>query len=494
MADFKWSPITDLPENWRDFSSIEMKILRDVWASHIDELKKRDSLADFHEKLAREWAIETGIIENIYSIDRGTTQLLIEKGLEASYIAHESADKPAEEIIEILKDHKETLEGLFDFVKGQRTLSTSYIKEMHQQLTRNQRTVQGIDSLGKRTKTELLRGEWKKWPNNPTRTNGFSHEYCPPEHVQAEMDNLLRMYREHELQEVQPEVEAAWLHHRFAQIHPFQDGNGRIARALASLVLIRHHCFPLVIHRDSRSEYIKYLEEADRGDLESLIKLFAKTQIRAFKSALSHSEKVLMETQDKLLRTVIKSGAQRLRQRRELLWEELKKAFEISKKLETISCEKFGTTADELNHELQALDSMYKASVQRSESDTDYWFRQDVISVAKELEYFANTRTYHAWVRLKISEVRQANLVLSFHCLGKEFDGIMVVSAFMTLRDRNLSSSEDITENASEGPYKLADDTFLFSYKEDEQLVENRFEKWLDQVILLGIEQWNRQI
>ena len=32
------------------------------------------------------------------------------------------------------------------------------------------------------------------------------------------------------------EIEATWLHHRFTQIHPFQDGNGRVARALASLV------------------------------------------------------------------------------------------------------------------------------------------------------------------------------------------------------------------------------------------------------------------
>lgn len=53
--------------------------------------------------------------------------------------------------------------------------------------------------------------------------------------------------------EVSPEVEAAWLHHRFTQIHPFQDGNGRIARLLASLVFIKAGWFPLVVTRDDRA-------------------------------------------------------------------------------------------------------------------------------------------------------------------------------------------------------------------------------------------------
>ena len=45
------------------------------------------------------------------------------------------------------------------------------------------------------------------------------------------------LHRNHH--DVAPEVEAAWLHHRFTQIHPFQDGNGRIARALATLIFVK---------------------------------------------------------------------------------------------------------------------------------------------------------------------------------------------------------------------------------------------------------------
>ena len=40
----------------------------------------------FNERLHREWAIETGILEKIYTLDRGTTQLLIERGMLADQI------------------------------------------------------------------------------------------------------------------------------------------------------------------------------------------------------------------------------------------------------------------------------------------------------------------------------------------------------------------------------------------------------------------------
>lgn len=76
---------------------------------------------------------------------------------------------------------------------------------------------------------------------------------------------MVRMYREAE-STYSPEVRSAWLHHRFTQIHPFQDGNGRVARALASLVFLREGLFPLVVRESDRVEYIGALETADAGD------------------------------------------------------------------------------------------------------------------------------------------------------------------------------------------------------------------------------------
>jgi len=488
MAIEQWTFIKDLPENWQELRSSELESLASVWKEQSATLRQKDALKQFNDRLHREWAIETGIIENLYSIDRGITQLLIEQGIDASLIPHGSTDKPAEQIVPILRDQEEALEGLFDFVAQRRELSTSYIKELHQALTRHQETVQAINGLGRNVEVRFLRGQWKQQPNNPMRPNGELYEYCPPEHVGAEMDRLIEMHREHVTREVPPEVEAAWLHHRFTQIHPFQDGNGRVARALASLVFLRSGWFPLVIHRDILKEYIDALEKADAGDLSPLISLFARVQKKAFLRALSLSVDVLQEPSP--LQQVISTAADKLRARKfSHLAEMQSKAFELSQRFEDSAEEKLRALATELNRELQPLDQLYFANVWRNNEENDFWFRKEIISVAKDLDYYADTRTYRAWTYLRIKEDRQTNIVLSFHSLGVEFLGIMAVSAFMEFRDR-----KDDGEASMDGPYVLSRDVFQFSYGEKEEDISERFEQWLNDVLLVGLDQWRKQL
>src|ERR1700675_4837639 len=92
------------------------------------------------------------------------------------------------------------------------------------------------------------------------------------------MDRLVAMHSKHDARGVPVEVEAAWLHHRFAQIHPFADGNGRVARAITSLVFIKAGWFPLIVKRDDWNRYIDALEAADAGDLRYLVALFVEAQ------------------------------------------------------------------------------------------------------------------------------------------------------------------------------------------------------------------------
>jgi len=107
------------------------------------------------------------------------------------------------------------------------------------------------------------------------------------------MDRLLAMHLEHAARGVPPEVEGAWLHHRFVQIHPFQDGNGRVARALATLVMIRAGWFPQVVTDAGRAEYIGALEVADEGDLQPLVRLFSGIQRRTFEGAIDAARGVI---------------------------------------------------------------------------------------------------------------------------------------------------------------------------------------------------------
>lgn len=286
MLAYEWHPIEDLPVELITDCDPDLQALVLAWQERLEQLKESKNLIEFNQRLSRQWAIETGIIERVYTLDRGITQVLIEKGIEASLIPHGTSSKPASLVVSIIQDQKEVIDGLFDFVAQRRDLSTSYIKQMHQVFMRNQPTTEGLDAFGHFVEIEVLRGDWKKWPNSPSYPDGRIHQYCPPEQVASEMDRLVALHERHLQDDVSPEAEAAWLHHRFTQIHPFQDGNGRVARALATLVLLRAGRFPLVIADEQRSSYIGACEQADLGDLNPLIALFTEREIETFRQAL----------------------------------------------------------------------------------------------------------------------------------------------------------------------------------------------------------------
>ena len=261
-----------------------MNALRLRWSSTREAMTGSDAIGEFSQQLEREWAIETGQIENLYDIERGVTQTLIEEGFRASVLERGSTNKPPEYVLSLIQDQKDALEGLFAFVRQDRPLSTGYIKELHAAMTQSQPTTEAFDPQGNRIEVPLRRGEWKTAPNYPLR-EGKRFLYSPPEQTASEMERLVEMHLGHRDQGVASETQAAWLHHRFTQIHPFQDGNGRVARALASLVLIQAEMFPLIVPREEKDAYLDVLEAADSGDLRPFLLLIARRQQREYEKA-----------------------------------------------------------------------------------------------------------------------------------------------------------------------------------------------------------------
>jgi Fic family protein len=66
------------------------------------------------------------------------------------------------------------------------------------------------------------------------------------------------------------------LHARFEQIHPFRDGNGRVGRLAANLLLVRHGFPPAVVYKRDRTRYLDALRRADKGDAGPLAEIFAR--------------------------------------------------------------------------------------------------------------------------------------------------------------------------------------------------------------------------
>ena len=482
MPNNSWIPIKGLPEDISELIDQEMPSLASVWQEQADSLKNSEATKEFNERLRREWAIETGIIERLYHIDRGTTNLLIEQGLSTSLIPHGTTDKDPVEVMKTVNDHHEAIDGIFDFVSNQRDLSISYIKELHSCITQHQRTVAAIDQFGREIETELLHGIWKQQPNNPTRPDGTRHVYCPPEHVQMEMENLLSWHRQHEEKHVPPEVSAAWLHHRFAQIHPFQDGNGRVARSLASLVFLRDQWFPLVVRRDDRDAYIRALESADRGDLKPLIDIFCKMQKRAFVKALGLSLEVLKDAAG--IAEIIDSARDALLERRRERRIALRKVYEFSKMLEKSALKRLQEVETMLNEKFKDLSGSLNVFLVKADNDDQksHYFHFQIVEMAKEFDYFANTKDYRSWIRMGIKTDTETNIFLSFHALGYKFNGILVCTG--------MTFGRDPESDKFEKAYPLGSEPFQFNYRDHEEALKVRFERWLDEIIKQGLNNW----
>ena len=477
----EWHPIADYEIDPQQLADKELAALSSVWIEQRAKLGESLPISEFTERLKREWAIETGLIEQLYTLDRGITELMIEQGVNAALIPHRSTQEP-ELAAAMIGDQQDAIESVFAFVNGSRDLSTGYIKELHSLFTRHQKNAEGRDPLGRNVVVPLVRGEYKRQPNNPTRPDGTLHSYCPPEHVAAEMDNLIALHSSHD--SVAPEVESAWLHHRFAQIHPFQDGNGRIARALATLIFVKANWLPLVVRDADRASYIDALEQADDGDLRSLVALFSRLQRQRFISALGITRD--LETRVRVDARIRAIGT-RLADRRQELQREWQGAISNAKRLQEVARERLDEVRSMLEEVLEEEALTFYVDQELDEGDRSHWFQNQIVSTAKELDYYANTRHYRSWSRLVMRDGSQAQVLVSFHCIGFQFQGVLACSATWFRR-----VPTDDGGNETDGHSALSDEVFQINYKEPLADLELRFKDWLEAAIERGLALWEK--
>ncbi|MCY4635457.1 MAG: Fic family protein [Acidobacteria bacterium] len=292
-----WRRITDLPagaSTWTTPGYAERvitwrRVLRRLTDRHTDR-----SMLDTWLRERRRWfAIETGLIEGLYTLKRGVTEQLVTEGLEGVRGGHTVEGLADETIQGLLRSQEEALEVVFGDVRSGRPLTHHTLCAWHQLLTRSQETATGITPWGARIEIPLRRGRYKIRPNNPKRPDGVVHEYCPPEQVRSEMDRFLTMHEGHDGLNLPTEVEAAWLHHRFVRIHPFQDGNGRMARLLLAYVYLRNEEIPPVVTNEHRDAYIRALEAADRNDLRPFVDFLGLRAAVSLEAAIGIAEDAL---------------------------------------------------------------------------------------------------------------------------------------------------------------------------------------------------------
>ncbi len=477
----KWAPIEPLSADLEKWSDPELHGLVEEWQDQRQDLEGRNEYKNFLDRLRRQWAIETGVIERLYSIDVAPTKTLIEKGFDAVLLSsNETGGQDPREVLRVIMDQHAAIEGIYDFVGGAKPLTTFYIKQLHSVLTQSQETYEAVSTLGQPLRKPMVRGAWK---DDPNLVEG-QIEFCPPHQVESEMHRLLDLYTQYESAGVASEVLAAWLHHRFVLIHPFIDGNGRVARCLATMVFLKPHWFPLVITRDDKVAYISALRAADNGDLHPLIKLFGDLQAKAIREAFSLSEEIVEGTAavTEILGLVTqKWETERNRQKRQV--------FATADSLQTLAHQRLTDLATQINDRIREWGKGFKAvslKAERNENRAGYYGFQ-IGAGAKVLNYFANRHLYQSWVAVDIFTQNRTEMVFSFHGMG---------NATGTLACLGVAFSKPVSgtqEPALADVRLLSEAPFVFTHTQALHEVAIRYRKWLENCIVKGLDEWRKE-
>jgi Fic family protein len=485
----EWKPVEDLQPNWEDLRDSNFDKLMDAWQEQAAELRAGEAYREFLIRLRRQWAIETGILERLYSLSDGATKTLIEKGFDSALIGHDDTDKDPTEVLDMIQDQMSVVEGLYAFISGERPFSKSYIRELHCALTEHQIAYDAVDTLGSRVKRAMPKGEWKMLPNKIASPDGRELMTCPPEQVEAEMDRLVQMHEEHERWHVPPYIEAAWLHHRFVCMHPFTDGNGRVARCLATLVLLKAGWFPLVVTRSDRAEYIISLRQADSGDMRRLVALFVNLQKLAIRQAWQLSEELQYE--QKAVSNILSAVKNRFTQIREAEESQKKQVLTLADTLFVMADSRVKELKDEVKEAIGEWGRQYDAfctSADRTDPRAGYYYIQ-IVECAKEFEYFANLQVYQAWVNLSIKTNARTEILLAIHGMGKGPTGVIACSAMYYTRQTSAYDEPSVSHVTP-----LSDEPFTFTYRDDPSDVQRRFRSWFDDRLILGLDRWRKSL
>jgi len=197
-----------------------------------------------------EYAYNTASIEgNSLTLDE--TRLVLEEGITIK-------GKPLREHFDVI-NQKEAMDKLEEWVKEKKDIREEDILELHRI------TMKGISNH--------WAGRYKTVQN---RVLGSSVRRTPPYLVKEEMERLVEFINKN-LERLHPVELAAVAHQMLAKIHPFLDGNGRTARLLSNLILMRYGYPPNTILNKERKKYFETIEKAHLGNRAPFVNFFARS-------------------------------------------------------------------------------------------------------------------------------------------------------------------------------------------------------------------------
>ena len=502
MVYHKWEPIQPVEHESEQYDFGEIRSLQQQWLTIRREYESSTSQTyqAFMERLGRSWAIETGIIEGLYTLDRGVTETLVRDGIVAEYIERSATNREPDDLVRTLNDHQEAIVFVNRYISDGRALTLSFIRQLHQIFTSHQDTYEAVDQFGNVVHPKLDKGGFKTLPNNPTRADGSVHEYCPPEQVDSELDNLLYFYNESQNEKgiYHPLLTGAWLHHRFTQIHPFQDGNGRVARALLTWHLVKEDFLPIVVSRDDRSKYIDGLESADRGDLIPFIDLLVQLEKKTILQALSEPEPAPALTAFSQVLDHIVEGIQRKQRAQE---EQLRSVNLIARGLRDSTVEYMEGRGIEITSRLEAAGmEMEGIVVTGGPEDKGHYWRAEVIETAHSAGQWVNWNENKFFIQLSVSPAMpnaagypRLVFVISLHHVGRTLTGIMEATSFALITHYQDQLSGEFLASQRDF-HDCTISPFTFTNDDSSDAIEPRFTRWIEEHLTIALTKWGEYL
>ncbi len=179
------------------------------------------------------------------------TMLVLKEGVTIS-------EKSIQDTMEV-KNLGIAFDFFYELAQEDTSITENYLKQIHQ-------LVVGNDPY-------LNAGHYR---NVGVIITGSAHTPPEPFEIGFKMEELMNWLNENYDQE-NPVVLAAVAHHELAKIHPFADGNGRTARLLLNLVLMKKGYPICSIKRTERPRYYEAMSEADNGNYHQIVELVSES-------------------------------------------------------------------------------------------------------------------------------------------------------------------------------------------------------------------------
>lgn len=240
----------------------------------------RDQEYKIMQKFRLDWNYHSNSIEG-NTLNYGETVAFLMHGLTAK-------GKPLKDHLD-LRGHNEGIKFLYDLIKAGGAIREKDIRDLHKIILVEPYQTKTTDHEGNQSFKTINIGQYKTTPNYVITKTGEEHHYATPEETPILMGELMKFYEKAlEDDAVHPVLLAAYFHFAFVAIHPFDDGNGRLARLLMNLILLKAG-YPPVVIQSSKEDRVKYygaLSEADAGSMQSFFELIADGMVRSLEIQL----------------------------------------------------------------------------------------------------------------------------------------------------------------------------------------------------------------